>query len=181
MSKRPLSDPCWLPLSTVSGTTGPPSKAEALRAAYARHTAELLAIDEQQGKFLLVMLGIFSAAATLLASLSKVDHAFELPRPAQIGLTVITGALFLLWQWHTRERHDYRQAVRDLLVRCELALGFYLIDAYLANDTLYTRWEREFPSKGGFLVWVQLGTVAGVAVGFLFVLWSHRILSWWGG
>jgi hypothetical protein len=178
MSNRPLTDPCWLPSSKVSEDAGPPQKAEALREAYKRHSSELITIDELQIKLLLVMLGIFSAGATLLASFNKKDSAYDLPLGVQWGLTLIAVALLWLWAWFTRERHDYRQAVRDLLVRCELALGFYAKDAYLEGDALYTRWERQFPSKGGFMLWTHLATVFLAGIGFLLVLWSPRFICW---
>ena len=175
MGKRSFPDPCWLPSSTVSGTTGPPQKAEALREAYKRHTSELATIEEQQGKLLLVILGIFSAGATFLASYSK--NAGTLDEGAKWGLTVIALALLWLWAWFTAERHNYRQAVRDLLVRCELALGFYAKDAYLEGDALYTMEERRFPLKGGFMRWTYSLVVLFAGVGFLVVLWGVRIPS----
>jgi hypothetical protein len=172
MSKRTPIDPDRLPLSTVSGSDGPPQKAEALREAYKRHSLELVTIDEQQGKLLLVMLGIFSAGATLLA---KGDSTFQARWAVQGGLTLITLGLLWLWIWFTLERHNYRQAVRDLLVRCELALGFYAKDVYLQGDRLYTTEELDFPSKGGFMCGTQLVIVVLAAVGFMFVLWSPQL------
>jgi hypothetical protein len=104
-------------------------------------------IDEQQGKLLLVMLGIFSAGATLLAS-GKGASTYQPTWAVQGGLTLITLGLLWLWIWFTLERHNYRQAVRDLLVRCELALGFYAKDVYLQGDKLYTAEELGFPRAG---------------------------------
>jgi hypothetical protein len=127
MSNRTPSALCS---STVAGDVGPPQKAEALREAYKRHTSELVTIDEQQGKLLLVMLGIFSAGATLLASY-KGDSRLQLTWVVQLGLTAITLALLWVWAVFTFERHSYRKAVRDLLVRCEMAMGFYEPNAYL--------------------------------------------------
>jgi hypothetical protein len=147
---------------------------EALRDAYKRHATELLAIEEQQSKLLLVILGIFSAGATLLSS-SKLVAGSRMTWPVQIGLTVITLSIFWLWKWHTQERHEYRQAVRDLLVRCELGLGFYTDSAYLSGTTLYTSEELLFPTKGRFLRWSYFGPVALVATGFLLALWSPQL------
>lgn len=178
MSKRLPPDLSWLPSSTVSQDAGPPQKAEALREAYKRHSSELVAIDEQQTKLLLVMLGIFSAGATLLASVNQKDSTYKLTLVVQIGLTVITVALLWLWAWFTFERHNYRQAVRDLLVRCELALGFYAKDAYLKGDALYTPEEQRFPSKGGFMRWTHFLTVFFAGLGFMSVLWSPVIFRW---
>lgn len=139
---------------------------------YKRHSSELVTIDEQQGKLLLVMLGIFSAGATLLA---KGDSTFQPRWAVQGGLTLITLGLLWLWIWFTLERHNYRQAVRDLLVRCELALGFYAKDLYLQGDKLYTTEELGFPSKGGFMRGTQLFIVVLAAVGFMLVLWSPQL------
>jgi len=178
MSKRPLTDPSWLPSSTVSHDIGPPQKVEALREAYKRHSSELVTIDEQQTKLLLVMLGIFSAGATFLASCTKKDSGCELTPVVRWGLTTIVVALLWLWAWFTLERHEYRQAVRDLLVRCELALGFYTKDAFLEGTALYIPEERRFPSKGRFTCWTHFGTVVLAGLGFLAVLWSPLLSRW---
>jgi hypothetical protein len=178
MSNRPPTDPGWLPSPTVSGNEGPPQKAEAVREAYKRHSSELVTIDEQQTKLLLVMLGIFSAGATFLTSCTKSgDSTCNLTPEVQWGLTTIAVALLWLWAWYTLERHAYRRAVRDLLVRCELALGFYAKDAYLEGATLYLPEERQFPFKGQFMLWTHLGTVALAGAGFLVVLRSPLIFG----
>ncbi len=177
MSKRiPFTDPH--PSSTVSVGDCLTQKADALREAYKRHSSELVTIDEQQAKLLLVMLGIFSAGATFLASCYKGDSKCQLTWVVQLGLTAITLALLWLWIWFTLERHNYRQAVRDLLVRCELALGFYAKDAYLQGDGLYTKEELKFPSKGVFITVTLLFTVVLAGLGFMLVLWSPQIFSW---
>jgi hypothetical protein len=174
MSKRTPSALCS---STVAGDVGPPQKAEALREAYKRHTSELVTIDEQQGKLLLVMLGIFSAGATLLASY-KGGSRLQLTWVVQLGLTAITLALLWVWAVFTFERHSYREAVRDLLVRCEMALGFYEPNAYLQGDRLYTDKELGFPSKGRYLPLVNFATVGVAALGFIVVLWSPEIFKY---
>ncbi|MGB6691087.1 MAG: hypothetical protein WBE76_24905 [Terracidiphilus sp.] len=173
MTQQAPFDPCNLPLSAVSGSDGPPQKADAIREAYKRHTAELVTIDEQQGKLLLVMLGIFSAGATLLVS-GKENPMFRAMPMVQWGLTIITGSLLFVWIWFTWERYGYRQAVRHLLVRCELALGFYTKGAYLQGDALYKSRELEFFTKGSFMPWVHVIIVVLAAVGFLLVLWSPQ-------
>src|SRR5579863_4475961 len=123
MSKRALIDYSKArPTSVVSGDIGPPQKCEALRESYKRHCSELVTIDEQQGKLLLVMLGIFSAGATYLAARFKNGGSGELNRVVKTGLTIIVLTLLYQWVHYCFERHNYRQAVRDLLVRCELAL-----------------------------------------------------------
>ncbi len=139
--------------------------------------SELVTIDEQQGKLLLVMLGIFSAGATLLASY-KGDSTLQLAGLVQWGLSAITLALLGVWGVFTGKRHSYRKAVRSLLVRCEMAMGFYEHNTYLQGDKLYTDKERGFPSKGTYLLWVQLGTVSLAALGFIVILWSHEISGW---
>jgi hypothetical protein len=171
MSKR---TPSALFSSTVAGGDGPPQKAEALREAYKRQSSELVTIDEQQVKLLLVMLGIFSAGATFLAS-GKGDTVCKMTWVVQSGLTVITLALLVVWAVFTFERHSYREAVRDLLVRCEMAMGFYENNAYLQGDKLYTDKELGFPSKGTYLPWVHLATVGFAGVGFMLVLWSPHL------
>lgn len=184
MSKRSLTDYSMAreqPLSVVSGDIGPPQKCEALREAYKRHCSELVTIDEQQVKLLLVMLGIFSAGATFLASRAKNGAPGDLNAPGdlglvvKIGLTIITFTLLYQWAHYSIERHNYRQAVRDLLVRCELALGFYAKDAYLKGDALYTPEELKFHTKGGFMLGTLLSTVIVSGMAFLLILWEHNI------
>jgi hypothetical protein len=185
MSKRSLTDYSMAreqPLSVVSGDIGPPQKCEALREAYKRHCSELVTIDEQQVKLLLVMLGIFSAGATFLASRSRIDPGGmtapgDLNLVVKIGLTIITFTLLYQWAHYSIERHNYRQAVRDLLVRCELALGFYAKDAYLKGDALYTPEELKFHTKGGFMLGTLLSTVIVSGMAFLLILWERNISS----
>ena len=171
MSKRA---PSALSSSTVASVDGPPQKAEALREAYKRHSSELVTIDEQQVKLALVILGIISAGATFLAP-AKTDPASTLTFTAKFGLSLITGGLLWLWGWFTLERHTYRRAVRDLLVRCEMAMGFYENGVYLQGDKLYTNEELGFPSKGLVYRNTNLGIVVLAALGFLMVLWSPEI------
>jgi len=172
MSGRTLTNYSGMrPVSVVSGNIGPPQKCEALREAYRRHCSELVTIDEQQVKLLLVMLGIFSAGATYLASRFRNGGSSDLKWGVKVGLTII--ALTLLWQWfhYCSERHNYRQAVRDLLVRCELALGFYAANAYLEDDALYTEEELKFHTKGEYALKTQISTVVVSCGGFLLILW----------
>jgi hypothetical protein len=174
MSKRTLFEPDHPPLSALSGTVGPPQKSEMLREAYKRHCSELVTIEEQQGKLLLVMLGILSAGATFLAAGIK-EHSTPLECEVKVGLTIMTLALLALWGWFTWEKHGYRRAVRDLLVRCEVAMGFYEGGTYLHCTGLYTTEELEFPSprKGRFVPYVYLLTVGAAGAGFLLILWAH--------
>jgi len=51
------------------------------------------------------------------------------------------------------ELHDLRIAVRDLLVRCEIGLGFYEDGAFLKEIPLYTDYEGKYYTRGG---WTKL-------------------------
>jgi len=133
-----------------------------------------------------VLLGIFGAGATYLASGSQGDTPsgavpHEPSLLLQVGLTVVTITLVGLWLWYTKERHEYRQAVRCLLVRCEMALGFFEEGAYLTGDSLYRREELKFPTKGTYLAFAYGVSVMFAAAGFSMVLWSARVAKCWGG
>lgn len=129
----------------------------ALLEAYKKHAQELGSIEDRQYKIIVLLLGIFSAAATLL--LAKEVHV----DPAQkIYVSVVAFLATVIGQHVINELHDLRIAVRDLLVRCEIGLGFYEDGAFLKVIPLYTDYEGKYHTRGGWtrqyylVVWLAL-------------------------
>ncbi|MGD0989723.1 MAG: hypothetical protein ABR874_18070 [Candidatus Sulfotelmatobacter sp.] len=115
----------------------------ALYEAYKKHSAELRAIEDGENKLLLLIIAIFGAGVT---AASKVDLRYHL-FPAILLTLVSVGLIYL--DWHVvGENHDLRIVVRELLVRCEQAMGFYTPDAFLKGRTLYQDAERHYACKG---------------------------------
>ena len=143
-----------------------PHRAEIVRDAYKKHSAELLALEDSQQKLVLLLLAIFGAGASLLASAKLIFQP-----SAKLGLTLFVMATLIVAREYTRRRDKARQDIRSLLVQCEVALGFYELGIYIAGTTLYPPNTRDFPSRGAWLsktFW--LAVVA--ALGFLVVLWG---------
>jgi hypothetical protein len=147
-----------------------PAPSQGLLEAYKKHVEELRGIEDRQNKTIALLLGIFSAAGTLLL---KKD--VEIPWPALTYITAIAVALLLIGQHAVNEFHDLRVAVRDLLVRCETALRFYETGAFLEGEMLYTKEEQEYAiGKGGWMkenYWI----VYVVGGAFIFLLWLEYI------
>jgi hypothetical protein len=145
----------------------PKELAEALRDAYKKHAAELLAIEESRLKVTLVFLGVFGAGASFLASAkSPLD-----PR-VNWALTVVVIAIFGLAAGYTYECNRARRAVRGLLVACEETLGFFEPNKYyLATDALYPLGCLSYPGRGAWLGWLSFAVVLLGGIGFLLVLW----------
>ncbi len=153
--------------STVVQALDAKERIENVREAYKKHGAELLAIEEAQQKITLVLLGIFGAGASFLAS-SK-DH--PLATHANLGLTMVVVAIVALAAAYTNRRNKARASVRDLMVACEEAFGFFAQDAYVRAATLYPVAHVEFRKKGWWLGWGSFAAVLLGAAGFLLVLW----------
>jgi hypothetical protein len=128
----------------ASSQSDPPT---ALLEAYKKHAEELRRIDDRQNTMIALLLGILSAAATLL--IKEPPSSFGCPLKLYISLIAILIAI--TGHHATKELHDLRIAVRDLLVRCETALRFYEIGAFLDGKQLYTDYELGYPTKGGWL------------------------------
>lgn len=154
-------------VSTLTKGITPDQLAEAVREAYKKHAAELLAIEDSQQKLTLLFLGIFGAGASFLASTSTSLHLW-----AKVGLTIVAVAMIVLAAAYTRQRNNARQAVRGLLVACEEALGFFESGRYLGVGSLYPIGYLNYPYAGGWLGWASLAVVVVGGVGFIFVLWS---------
>lgn len=144
----------------------PEAKAELIRDIYGKHVAELLAIEDSQQKLVLLLLSVFGAGASFLAS----DNA-NLSLTSKLGLTIVVlGMIAVSWRY-TKRRDGARISVRQLMVQCEKALGLFEPNLFLASDSLYPQELKNFPKWGGWMsrtFW--LASLA--AAGFLFILWT---------
>lgn len=141
-------------------------KAEVVRDAYKKHADELRAIEDAQGKLTAVILGIFGAGASFLAGTKQ-----AIPLGAKWGLTVVVLAIVGVGTIIAWFRRGARTGTRNLLKRCEVALGFYENDFYISGEKLYGDLFQKFPRKGWWLdLTIILAAVSGF--GFLLLLWS---------
>ena len=144
------------------------AKAEVVRDIYKKHAGELLAIEEAQQKLTLLLLGVFGAGASFLAS---AKGASTLTVLSKCGLSIVTVVILLVGWRYTRRRDHARASVRNLLTDCEVALGLYSADVYVVGRPLYTAELIRYPVRGGWLsatYWIA----ALAAVGFVIVLWT---------
>jgi len=137
--------------------------------AYKKHAAELVSIEDRQYKLSLLMLGIFSAGATLIAS----GHV-EMSRPLRVALTVFSLAIVGPSFHYNAELHRLRGVTRELLVRCEIALGIHENDRFLKNERLYHESEIEYGKKGRWLHNSYCWTVGIVCAAFILVVWLAK-------
>ena len=146
-------------------------RGEVIREAYRKHATELLAIEEAQQKLVLLLLGIFGAGASFLASEKAKPLEALWPR---LGLTLLVLALLAVAGVYTHHRNRARAAVRQMMLKCEDALGFFEPGIYLPSTPLYDDRYRIFPKVGRWLGWTYwLAVIAGT--GFLIVLWSSNL------
>jgi hypothetical protein len=69
------------------------------------------------------------------------------------------------------ELHCLRQVTRELLVRCEIALGFHEKNRFLKAEKLYADGDIGFGKKGGWLLFSHYVTVGCVFVALIVVVW----------
>jgi hypothetical protein len=111
---------------------------------YKKHATELASIEDRMNKFLLVVLAVFGAGATTV-------RAISLSIWPAIFLAVMVVALALAGRHYSHELQDLRGSTRHLLVRCEIAMGFYTQNEFLSDEPLYTLDELDYPNGGQFL------------------------------
>jgi hypothetical protein len=150
-----------------------PAPPAALLEAYKKHVEELRKIEDRHNNTIAVLLGIFSAGGTLLLKQAEpLNQASHLDWHTKLYISVVAFALAFLGRHAINELHDLRIAVRELLVRCEVALRFYEVGRFLQGDMLYTDYEKEYArgKKGRWtkqtywIVWL-------VCAAFLLMLW----------
>jgi hypothetical protein len=140
--ERTLTDPKDLSEMAPS-TIAPPSS---LVEAYKKHATELASIEDRQYKLTLLMLGIFSAGLTLIAS----GHV-DLTCSVRWSLIAFSLAIVIPSCQYIGELHHLRGVTRELLVRCEIALGFHSPDLFLKDENLYAAVEMAYGKKGQYL------------------------------
>jgi len=156
--------------SKFAATLNSNEKAELIRDIYKKHSAELLTIEEAQQKLILLLLGVFGAGASFLAS-------GKTPLPSAIacfGLTLVTLGMIIVGWRYTKRRDQARHSVRKLLIECEKALGLFDTDLYRPDLPLYHSELKKYPQLGYWLshtFWIA----ALSALGFLVVLWAPYI------
>jgi hypothetical protein len=110
----------WVSEDTVASAKPGGELHNSLLEAYRKHSAELGSLEDRLNKTVLLILGLFGAGLTAVSAVS-------LKREKAAALCFILIVLGVGWVGvhATREANDLRKAVRDLLVRCVLAMGFY--------------------------------------------------------
>lgn len=157
-----------MPNSAFAAGLTPEQLGEIVREAYRKHAAELLAIEEAQQKLVLLLLAVFGGGASFLASENASSMEAFWPR---LGLAILIVAFLAVAGVYTHHRNKARKAVRDLLLKCDEALGFFEPNLYLESAQLYEDKYKVFPKEGGWLGWTYwLAVMAGM--GFLIVLFS---------
>ncbi len=145
----------------ASALLDPQGRPAALYEAYKKHGAELSAIEDRQNRLVLILLGLFGAAAPLV---TKVHFSWQ----AKLYLDFLVVAVALFGVHQCTEFRKLRADVRKLLVRCELAMEFYQPGAFLKDETLYTKEELLYATKGQWLSSVAI--VIGIAAAGLICL-----------
>ena len=157
------------------GELPPPSRLDPdykgfLVEAYKKHSTELASIEDRLNKLLLIILGVFGAGAT---AISKAKLATG-PAGALIFLVVVFAYFGVHYVF---EIHQVKAAVRYLLVRCEIDMGFYFpndrtkdIPRYIKQ--LYTDEELEYPTKGEFLRNTYAAVIILAALGLVLLIFQ---------
>lgn len=157
-----------MPSSAFAAQLTPEQRGEIVREAYRKHAAELLAIEEGQQKLVLLLIAVFGGGASFLASENaRLMEAFW----QRFGLAILILAFLAVAGVYTHHRNRARKGVREMLLKCEEALGFFEPGLYLTSVQLYDDIFKIFPKVGGWLGWTYwLAVMAGI--GFLVVLFS---------
>jgi hypothetical protein len=153
------------PLELISKNPAAKLETTALLEAYKKHTEELRRIEDRQHQIVALVIGIFSAAATLLTKGWVPDSLLVVAYLSMVAL-----AIGWLGFHSINELHDLRIAVRELLVRCEIGLGFYKLGAFLEERMLYTEYELHYQKRGKWLR-LEHWIVAMICLTFVALLW----------
>jgi hypothetical protein len=141
---------CWNKLAPPVDSALPLGECKELlgsvQEAYKKHSAELASLEDRHNKTLVLILGLFGAGVTALSTANFEGNVW-----AAVCFSIIVICFGYLGYHATGEVHDLRKAVRDLLVRCEVAMHFYTPNVFVRGRPLYDDAEREYPDKGGSL------------------------------
>ena len=158
----------WNPKVPIESALPDKDKYSSLHDAYKKHSAELASLEDRHNKSLLLILGLFGAGTTAASTVSLEGEPW-----AAGCFTLIVFCIGCVGLHLTHEADDLRKAVRDLLVRCELAMQFYTPDAFVKGKPLYDDAEREYPTKGGTLTIPSYVAIAFATVLLIFLIWYN--------
>jgi hypothetical protein len=86
-------------------------------------------------------------------------------------LASVVAVLTAFGLHYNSEIRGGRAEVRYLLVRCEIAMGFYT-----TKEQLYTDDELSYPTKGGFLEVTYAVVIVAAAIGLITLIIRRRII-----
>jgi hypothetical protein len=166
-TSRPKHEP-WDSLESFESKLLDTDRCSSLHEAYKRHSTELASLEDRLNKTLVLILGFFGASVTAVSAVSLKEEPV-----AALCFAVIVVGVMLLGLHVTNEAGDLRKAVRDLLVRCELAMQFYTPDVFVKGKPLYGDAEREYSKKGGTLTYPSYVVIILTACLLLYLIWSN--------
>ena len=166
LKERPLTDATDLRKLKPTYSKG---AATILQEAYKKHATELASIEDRQHKLSLLTMGIFSAGLTLIAS----GH-FPMTCNLKKTLIFLSLAIVIPSFHYNFELHRLRGVTRELLVRCEIALGLHEEDRFLIGEKLYAKGDIAFGKKGRWIRNSYFLTVGIVCIVFIAVVWHAR-------
>src|SRR5260370_6644632 len=166
-TSRPKHEP-WDSKVSFESKLPDTDRYSSLHEAYKKHSTELAALEDRLNKTLVLILGFFGAGVTAVSAVN-----LERERVAALCFAVIVVGVMLLGLHVTTEAGDLRKAVRDLLVRCELAMQFYTPDVFVKGKPLYDKAEREYPEKGGTLTYPSYFVIILTAGLLLYLIWNN--------
>ena len=168
LEDRKLTNP--LELLKMVPSTNASSPPTSLVEAYKKHAAELAGIEDRQYKLTLLMLGIFSAGLTWIAS----GHV-DLTHSVRWSLIVFSLVIVIPNCYYNWELHHLRGVTRELLVRCEIALGFHAQNLFLKDEKLYALLEIAYSKRGQYLRNSFYYTVVPACLAFVLIVAFVRL------
>jgi hypothetical protein len=158
----------WLSETQFASALRSGDERSSVHEAYKKHSAELTSLEDRLNKTVLLILGLLGAGITAVSTISM-KGAW----PAALGFTVVVGIVGWVGYHAIHEAADLRRTVRDLLVRCELAMRFYEPNAFVEGRTLYDQIEREYPGKGKSLTLPNYVVTLGTAILLIILIWLN--------
>jgi hypothetical protein len=166
-ASRPKHEP-WDSRVSFESNLPNTDRYSSLHEAYKKHSTELASLEDRLNKTLVLILGFFGAGVTAVSAVSLKGEPV-----AALCFAVIVVGVMLLGLHVTTEAGDLRKAVRDLLVRCELAMQFYTPDIFVKGKPLYGDAERDYHKKGGTLTYPSYVVIVLTAGLLLYLIWNN--------